>query len=102
MQDKLYRWRVLSRLIAAAFGGYFVTAALVAVLSLALSWFGLVSRAEAVQAATLCSFLAYLVLVLWVFSTRTARRSWTVLAVVGVILTALFTHLQSCANWTGD
>lgn len=75
-----YRLMVVSRILAAMIGGYALTAAISVLLALLLP----VSRAEATQASTMLSFIIYAVVVIWVFSTRTATRAW-----IGLLVTAL-------------
>ncbi|MDH4990671.1 DUF3649 domain-containing protein [Aquamicrobium lusatiense] len=67
-----YRLQVLSRVVAAAIGGYALASA-IAVL-LALIW--PLPRAEAVLVSSMLSFIWYTVAVIWVFSTRSATRAW--------------------------
>ncbi|TBU96576.1 DUF3649 domain-containing protein [Stutzerimonas kirkiae] len=77
-----YRWSVASRVFAAVFGGYALTSAIT--LLLALVW--PLPRAQAVLAASLPSFLLYGLIVLWVFSVRSATRAWVGLAVPTLLL----------------
>lgn len=83
-----YRLGVAARAIGAIFGGYAFSALLTASLSLTLP----LSRPEAVQTATMLSFAAYALAVMWMFAARTARRAWigllaaSALAGAGVLL----------------
>ena len=76
-----HRWNVASRTLLAVAGGYAITAAATASLSLALP----LSRAQAVMAATLFSFTLYCALIVWAYSARTARRAWTGAAFLAVL-----------------
>lgn len=80
-----YRWAVFSRVAAAGVGGYALTALWVVLL--ALLW--PLPRAEAVGAATMTGFLVYAVVVIWVFTARSALRAWfgVALACGGIALT---------------
>lgn len=89
-----YRLDVLSRCVAAIGGGYVLTAAITAVLALALPG----HRAQATLAATMLSFAFYACAVLWAFSTRTATRAW---AGVGVPALLLGTVLMLQGNGAG-
>lgn len=89
-----YRLAVASRVIAAAIGGYALT-------WLAAAAFALLSRdvlgvpaATAMLGATTASFLVYLVVVIAVFSARTATRAWMGLAVAGIPLVVLLMWLN--------
>ena len=77
------RWSVASRVLAAAGGGYALTALTTLALSLALTWVG-AGRAEAVLASTMASFLLYAAIVMAVFHARTAKRAWTGLVLAAV------------------
>ncbi|QQB37323.1 PepSY domain-containing protein [Achromobacter deleyi] len=83
-----HRWQVGSRVLAASVGGYGVSALALSWLALALPTAG-VSPAVAVLAATLASFVLYPLIVLGVFSARSAGRAWGALALVGALCTAL-------------
>lgn len=67
-----YRLAVLSRLGAAALGGYALAIALPALLSRVLP----MPRAEAVMTSLLLSFAIYVCAVLWAFAARNAYRAW--------------------------
>ncbi|MES5322937.1 DUF3649 domain-containing protein [Alcaligenes nematophilus] len=81
-----YRLQVLSRIVAAAVGGYALAAA--ATVLLTLLW--PLPKAQAVLAANMLSFVWYTIAVMWVFSTKSATRAW-----VGMVLpTALIALLS--------
>lgn len=80
-----YRWRVASRVMAAAVGGYALTSAITVLL--ALVW--PLPKAHAVLAATLLSFAVYAGVVVWVFSTRSATRAWVGMIVPTLILSLI-------------
>lgn len=67
------------QVVGAVLGGYAFTAALVALLTIALAHAGL-PRSEAVVSASMLGFLVYLVVLLWAFSVRGLVRLWAVLA----------------------
>ncbi|HSV54373.1 MAG TPA: iron uptake protein [Burkholderiaceae bacterium] len=73
------RFAIALRIAAALPGGYAFTAALVALLSVALPLAGL-ARSEAVVLAAMLGFVLYLPLLLWAFSVRSLARLWAVLA----------------------
>lgn len=89
--EACYRLGVASRVLAAAIGGYALISALAVLLALPLSWWWSVPRGQAVLITTYIGFLAYVVVVLWVFHTRSAARAW------GWLL--LWTMLASLACW---
>lgn len=66
---------VLMRVLAAVFGGYVLVSMLTALLSLYLP----MTDSEAVLTATMLSFLAYALAVMWAFAARSAMRAWIVL-----------------------
>ena len=63
---------MLSRVVAAVFGGY----ALATMLPILLSRLMPMPKAEAVITAMLLSFAIYACAVLWVFAARTASKAW--------------------------
>jgi len=63
---------VVSRIAAAAGGGYALAAASAAWLSLVLP----LTRVEATVTATLLSIVVYVCAVMWAFAARTAGRAW--------------------------
>lgn len=72
---------LVSRIVAAVFGGY-ALAALASVAALALP----LSTGEAVLTGMLASFLIYACAVIWVFAVRSAWRAWAGLLVVALAL----------------
>ena len=70
-----YRWSIASRALAAIVGGYALTSLAILALSLTLPWFGM-SRAEAVLASTLASFLIYTAIIMAVFHAQSVARAW--------------------------
>ena len=83
---------LLSRIVAAIFGGY-ALAALTSVAAVALP----MSRPEAVLTGLLLSFLVYALAVIWVFAVRSARRAWA-----GLLVAALPLLLAAWPVWTGN
>ena len=77
------RLSIASRMIAAIFGGYAVTALETLALSLTLPFIG-VGRAEAVFATTMVSFLIYAAVIMAVFHARSALRAW-----IGIVVAML-------------
>jgi hypothetical protein len=84
---------ILSRLGAAAIGGY----AFAVLASVLLSNVLPLPRPDAVLTAILSSFVFYTVAILWAFSARTARRAWTGLLFVSVPF-ACFAWLTSATG----
>lgn len=82
---------LLSRIVAAIFGGY-ALAALSSVAVLALP----VDRTQAVIGGVLLSFAVYTGAVIWVFAVRSARRAW-----VGLLIAALALAVPATAVWRG-
>lgn len=82
---------LLSRIVAAIFGGY-ALAALSSVAVLALP----VDRTQAVIGGIQLSFAVYAGAVIWVFAVRSARRAW-----VGLLLAALVLAVPAAAVWKG-
>lgn len=79
------RLSVLSRIAAAVFGAYGLTALIAMLLSQGLILAGM-GQAQAVLAATIPAFLIYAALVCAIFHTRSARRAWA--RIVGAALPA--------------
>ena len=79
-----YRLAVTSRVLAAVFGGYLVTA----LASVCLTLWVPMARTEAVVTGMMGSFLVYLVAVIWCFACRTASRAWFGLIATSLVLTA--------------
>ncbi|KAG1310317.1 hypothetical protein G6F62_014646 [Rhizopus arrhizus] len=71
-----YRWQVASRVLAAAAGGYALSALATSVLAFALPRLAGLPLAASVMAATLASFVLHTGIVVWVFSTGSATRAW--------------------------
>ncbi|OBV40038.1 hypothetical protein [Janthinobacterium psychrotolerans] len=90
-----YRWRIASRVLAAALGGYGLSALLSSALALLLPRISSASRADAVLVASLLSFVVYTVVVLWVFHARSARRAWVALALWAFVCTLVIWLLQA-------
>ncbi|MEN5397228.1 PepSY-associated TM helix domain-containing protein [Achromobacter xylosoxidans] len=85
-QDRTaWRWQVASRVLAAAAGGYGVSALAMSALALALPAVIGASRAVGVLTGTLSSFVLYAAIVIGVFHARSARRAWGGLAVAGAL-----------------
>lgn len=76
-----YRFVVLLRIIAAIIGGYFLTI----YLSIALSLFLPLSKAEGVVVGLLSSFVIYTSAVLWVFVARTVLKACLGLLIPGLL-----------------
>lgn len=75
-----YRFAVLLRVIAAIFGGYFLTI----YLSIAISFLLPFSKVEGVMVGVLSSFVIYTCAVLWVFSAKTLLKAWLGLLIPGL------------------
>jgi hypothetical protein len=72
---------LISRIVAALFGGYALAAlASVAVLALPMS------KPQAVLTGMLASFAIYAAAVIWVFAVRSALKAWVGLVIVAVPL----------------
>ena len=86
-RSRQYGWRdravVLSRLLAAVFGGY----ALAWSATLFLSTYLPLSHFEAVLTATMLSFVIYALAVMWAFAARDAWRAWAGLMAPTLLLT---------------
>ena len=80
-----YRLAVTSRVLAAVFGGYGVTA----LASVCLTLWVPMARAEAVVTGMTSSFVVYLLAVIWCFACRTAWRAWFGLLLASLLLAAL-------------
>jgi hypothetical protein len=74
-------YSIVSRVIAAIIGGY-VLANLIAIL---LSHLLPMSQPEAVMVSMLCSFAVYAAVAMWVFTTKTATKSWVGLLITSVV-----------------
>ncbi len=86
-------WRVALRVAGGLGGGYAFTAALVSLLSAALTLAGQ-ARSEAVVLAAMLGFVVYLLVLLWAFSMRSLLRLWTALAGGTGLLMAATAWLQ--------
>ena len=85
-------WPLIARILAAAPGGYALTALITLVLSLLMHRIG-IGKAEAVLTSTMTSFLLYTGIIMAIFHTRTARRAWIGLIIAAVpcgVIIALF------------
>lgn len=80
-----YRWSVASRILAAVVGGYALASSVTVLL--ALVW--PLPKAQALLAATMLSFALYAVIVIWVFTTRSATRAWLGLITATALVAAL-------------
>lgn len=89
-----HRWRVASRVLAAAVGGYGLTSLITADLALLLSRTSSLGPAGGVLAATLASFLILTVIVLGVFAARSAARAWLGLMTASISAAALLLLLR--------
>jgi len=81
-----YRLAVSSRAFVAVVGGYVLAAAFAAVGAHAMIAMG-VARLDAVQAATMLSFIVHAVAALWAFGCANAWRAWGGVMLPGVALT---------------
>ncbi|CAA2109062.1 hypothetical protein VVAX_05333 [Variovorax paradoxus] len=82
---------VISRIVAAIFGGY-ALAALTSVAAVSLP----MARPEAVLTGLQLSFLVYALAVVWVFGARTAKRAWA-----GLLAAAAPLLLAALPVWLG-
>lgn len=80
---------IASRILAAAAGGYALSAASAVWLAVALPG----PRSEATTAGSLASFAVMTGAVLWAFAARTPARAWTGLAIPAAALAVLATAL---------
>jgi len=71
-----YRWMVTSRVMAGFLGGYLLASLATSIMALLLVQLSGHPRADALLIATMLGFVLYAVLIVWVFSTATARRAW--------------------------
>lgn len=88
------RREILSRVLAATFGGYAVTSLAMSLLALALSSIPGSNNADRVLIATLLSFVLCPVIVILVFSTRSALRAWVGLGLTAVLMSAIIVTLK--------
>lgn len=80
-----YRWMVGSRVLAAAFGGYLLTALVAGDVALLLPRLFDINLASGVMIATLGSFVFYAFIVLWVFAARSTMQTWATLLALSVV-----------------
>jgi hypothetical protein len=76
---------IVSRVLAAIFGGYL----LANVIAIALSYVLPGSRADGVLVAMFISFIIYAGAVVWVFTARTAWVAWLGLLIPGLVSSAI-------------
>ncbi|WHZ21741.1 MAG: hypothetical protein OJF47_000853 [Nitrospira sp.] len=88
-------WRnVTARVLAAAFGGYGLTYAATACLTLLLP----LSKIEAILTASMLSFVFYTVAILWAFAASTPQRAWIGLLVPAAACAAVAVPLARTAG----
>lgn len=87
------RWRMGSRVVAAAMGGYLVSALVMSALASTVSAVADTSRAVGVMVGTLLSFLLYTGTVVSVFGARSSRRAWGGIAAACVASAAVLLWL---------
>lgn len=87
--DWRYRLTILSRTLAAALGGYALTAAFAGTLSLALALALAMPRVDAVLTATMLAWLVYAAAVAWVFYARTSWGAWLGLLAPAAVMGAM-------------
>ncbi|WP_245638679.1 DUF3649 domain-containing protein [Hydrogenophaga palleronii] len=95
--DLRYRGSVAARVLAASLGAYALTSLATATLALLLPRLSVTTRAEAVLVASLWSFAIGAVIVMWVFTTRSARRAWLGLGITAAVLGPLLWWLRQSA-----
>lgn len=79
------RWRLASRCLAAALGGY----ALANTLPVALVAPGSLARVDAALVALQLSFVVYAGAVVWAFAARSAALAWAGLALAALLSSGL-------------
>ncbi|MCQ2993731.1 DUF3649 domain-containing protein [Pseudomonas syringae] len=89
----LYRWMILSRVLAATLGGYVLSALVTSLLALLLPRVSGSDPASVVQITTLLSFVLYTAIVIWVFSTASAWRAWFGLGLAALLTGAVIVGL---------
>jgi hypothetical protein len=89
-----YRVIVSLRVLGAVLGGYAVSAALVALLAVALPRLLGWPRSEAVLLASMLGFLIYLGALVWAFAQHRVGRIWAVFAVATAAAVLLLYLLQ--------
>lgn len=75
-----HRCVVALRVLGAVCGGYAFSAAVVALLAVALPQATGMPRSEAVLLASMLGFVVYLIAVIWAFAERRLGRVWTAFA----------------------
>ncbi|MVW71815.1 MULTISPECIES: DUF3649 domain-containing protein [unclassified Bordetella] len=86
-----YRCAVLSRVLAAVFGGYALTASAAAALAV---WLPL-ARVEAVTTSAILAFVIYAIAVMGVFAARNAGRAWAGVLIWTAICAGLYAIARS-------
>ena len=94
-----YRLDVLSRCVAAVFGGYALSAVVAASLGLAMANSG-ASRADAALVGTMTAFLAHTIAALWAFGCATARRAWAGIGLPTVALAIAAAAMGWATGWS--
>ncbi|KQM72835.1 PepSY domain-containing protein [Xylophilus sp. Leaf220] len=79
------RWSVVSRVAAAAVGGYALVSASTAALAVALPRLTAVSPADGVLIASLLGFALYTGAAVWTFGARSPGRAWTGLTLISSV-----------------
>jgi len=80
-----YPGRIFLLLMAATFGGYLLTSAVMILIAALLP----LSRADAVIVSALLSFAIYTAAIIWVFAVKNAKRAWFGLLGMSVIVGGL-------------
>lgn len=92
-----YKWMVFSRILAAVFLGYLLSALISIATSLLCVKFG-IADSQAVLSATLPSFLIYSMIVVFIFSCKSLQKMWSWLIglnVMAFFIIILLEHLGS-------
>ena len=82
------RWRLASRCVAAALGGYALASTLPVAL-VALVAPATLARADAALVALQLSFVVYTGAVVWAFAARSAALAWAALALAALLSSGL-------------
>ena len=80
-----YPSRIISLVLAATFGGYLLSSAVMIFIAAILP----LSRADAVITSALLSFAVYTAAIIWVFAVKNAQRAWLGLLAATVIIGGL-------------
>lgn len=80
-----YPSRIFSLVLAATFGGYLLSSAVMIFIAAILP----LSRADAVITSALLSFAVYTAAIIWVFAVKNAQRAWLGLLGATVIIGGL-------------